>query len=39
MKQLGKLDTLDWFLFALIILQAYWNYRNYIQNQNEKRIV
>jgi hypothetical protein len=39
MKQLGNPDEIDWFLFALVILQAYWSFKQYRHSQDAGRII
>lgn len=39
MKNLGAPDLLDYLLLALVLLQAYWNYKQYRQSQDARRII
>jgi hypothetical protein len=39
MKNLGAPDFKDWFIFGLIIIQAYWSYKQFRNTEDAGRII
>ena len=39
MQKLGKLEMLDYFILFLVIIQAYWNYKQFKISEKQNNIL